>query len=429
MEKVTWHEINLEDKLLFERYLNASERRHGYTFANFYTWRKNKSHVYAEHKNHLIVADTTVSKNWQVYEPLGESPERIIQEGLPINDNYSWVRICSETTHKLLFRENISLDRDNHDYLHSVDELASLKGKKYDGKRNFIRRFYDSYSYKIVPLAKENIQDCYQLIKNWSEQKGMKKGADLVPIHEALDNFNHFSFDGIGVYVEDKMVGFAMGEEAYPGVFVERYEKGFTELIGIYPVLLHELAKHLQGKYDFINREQDLGIPGLRKAKQSWHPSQYVARYLLPGGPDEKVVFEDQQVVIYDSKVLNNQAIKTLYQACEWSIVDREPQKLERSLENSDTVLSAWKGKKLVGIANAISDGELTVFFPTLMVHPDHQRTGIGKLLMEVMLKKYENFSFKVLISEKKAIEFYGKLGFASTQPHAGMWIHNSPDL
>jgi len=429
MEKLSWHELTLQDQQLFDRYFQTSKQRHGYTFANFYTWREHKSHLYAEYKDHLIVADTSVSKNWQVYEPLGKSPESIIQEGLPIKDDYNWVRICSETIHKLLFRESISLDRNNQEYVHVVDELASLTGKKYDAKRNFIRRFHHSYPCEVVPITAANIQDCYALIKAWSEQKGMKDCADCIPISDAIANYHELSFDGICVYIEDKMVGFAIGEEAYPGMFVERYEKGYIEFTGIYPVLLNELAKYLQGRYQFINREQDLGIPGLRKAKLSWHPSSYVVRYQLPGSPDEEVVFEDDQVTIYESKVLNHESIKTLYQACAWSVVDREPQKLEHSLEHSDTVLSAWKGKQLVGIANALSDGQLCVFFPHLIVHPDYQKMGIGKSMMEIMLKKYAHCDQKVLISEKNATKFYKKIGFTDTDPHVGMWIHNSPDL
>lgn len=429
VEKLKWHEISIEHKHLFERYLNNINQGHEYTFANFFTWRKNKSHVFTEYKDHLIVADTSISKNWQLYEPLGESPENIIQAELPINNDYNWIRICSETIHKLLFQENISLDRDNHDYVHLVDEITSLKGKKYDGKRNFIRRFYDSYSYKIVPLTKENIQDCYQLAQVWFGQKGIKSGADLIPLNEIMVNYHHFSFDGIGVYIEDKMVGFALGEEISPGVFGERYEKGFTEFTGIYPVLLHELAKHLQGKYHSINREQDLGIPGLRKSKRSWQPSGYVAKYLLSGSSGERVVFKDKQITIYESKVLNEQAVKNLYQACKWSVVDRAPENLEHSLKHSDTVLSAWKGEHLIGVANAVSDGKLVVYFPHLIVHPDHQKTGIGKSLMKIMLKKYENCDQKVLISHAQATKFYDKLGFMDTSPHVGMWIHNSPDL
>lgn len=429
MEKLIWHEVALANKDLFERYLTTTNKQgHEYTFANFFTWRKNKSHLFAEYKDHLIVADTSVSKNWRVYEPLGESPEVIIQVGLPIKDDYNWIRISSETIHKLLFQENINLDRDNHDYIYSVDELASLEGKKYDGKRNFIRRFYDSYAYEIIPLTETNIQDCYQLAKVWSEQKGMKDGADLIPLNEVILNYHSLSFSGIGIYVEGTMAGFAMGEEICPGLFGERYEKGFIEFTGIYPVLLHELAKYLQGRYQSINREQDLGIPGLRKSKQSWYPSRYVAKYILSGS-DEKVVFEDDQVTIYESKVLNNHAIRTLYQACNWSIIDRAPEKLEHSLEHSDTVLSAWKGKQLVGVANAISDGELVVYFPHLIVHPDHQKTGIGKSLMEIMLTKYKHCDQKVVISHKEATKFYQKLGFEDTHPHAGMWIHNSSDL
>ncbi len=430
MKKAIWHELIIENKNLFESYLNAANKQgHEYTFANFYTWRKNKSHLYTEYRDHLIIADTSVGKNWRFYEPIGESPESIIQAGIPISDDYNWIRISSETIHKLLFQKNINLDRDNHDYVYSVDELASLEGKKYDGKRNFIRRFYDSYSYEIVPLSEKNIQDCYQLAKTWSEQKGMKDGADLIPLNEVTLNYHYLSFDGIGIYVEGKMVGFALGEEICPGLFGERYEKGFTEFTGIYPVLLHELAKHLKGKYHSINREQDLGIPGLRKSKQSWQPSRYVAKYMLSGSSEEKVVFEDNRVTIYESKVLNNHAIKTLYRACEWSIIDRAPEKLEHSLEHSDTVLSAWKGKQLVGIANAISDGELVVYFPHLIVHPDYQKTGIGKSLMEIMLERYEHCDQKIVISHEQATQFYEKLGFTDASPHAGMWIHNSSDL
>ncbi len=427
---IKWSPITLKQQSKFEELLQSHPvAGHEYSFANFYSWRENKNYLYAEYKNHLLIADTSVSKNWKIYEPIGPKPNKIIQEELPIDDEYSWGRISSKTAHKLTVDDQVLLDRDNHDYLYNVRDIVYLEGKKYDGKRNFIKKFHEKYNATVKPITKENIRDCYELSVKWAEQKNLSNSGDLFPLKEIIQNWDRFSFQGIGIYIENTMAGFALGEALSDDVFGERYEKGFTEFKGIYAALLHELAIYLHPQFTRINREQDLGIPGLRKSKLSWSPSGFVGKYMLSGIRSTKPICEERGFQIFDAKVLNDDSVQELYKACEWSVVERAPEKLAYALEHSDTVLSAWERNKLVGIATAISDGALVAYFPHLLVHPDFQKQGIGEMLVQCMIKKYESFDQKILISHKEALGFYKKQGFQISDPHKGMWIHNSEDL
>ena len=90
----------------------------------------------------------------------------------------------------------------------------------------------------------------------------------------------------------------------------------------------------------------------------------------------------------------------------------KEPERLQRAIKNSDKVYTAWDNKKLVGLINAISDGELTVFFHNLLVSPDYQRQGIGNELVEKMLKHYVKYEIKIINALEPAINFYKKRGF-----------------
>ena len=91
---------------------------------------------------------------------------------------------------------------------------------------------------------------------------------------------------------------------------------------------------------------------------------------------------------------------------------------------NSDTLVTAWENKKLVGLGNAISDGYLVVYHPHLLVHPDDQGKGIDKMIFDKMQEKYSNFHMQMLTADGKAIDFYKKNGFERAGQIEPMWIY-----
>jgi GNAT superfamily N-acetyltransferase len=128
-------------------------------------------------------------------------------------------------------------------------------------------------------------------------------------------------------------------------------------------------------------------------------------------------------ITISETRELNIDDIIALYKANEWSSADK-PEQLFKGLLNSDTLITAWENKKLVGLGNAISDGYLVVYYPHLLVHPDYQGKGIGKMIFDKMQQKYCSFHMQMLTADGKAIDFYKKNGFERAGQTEPMWIY-----
>lgn len=121
-------------------------------------------------------------------------------------------------------------------------------------------------------------------------------------------------------------------------------------------------------------------------------------------------------------KTIPENELKNLFLSVEWSS-GQYPKRLKAALENSDTLLSAWDGDKLVGLINALSDKVMTVYFHYLLVVPEYQSRGIGRKLVEMMLDKYQEYDRKVLIAYNDKLEFYKKCGFVPHDDKTPMFI------
>ncbi|MGB6606854.1 MAG: GNAT family N-acetyltransferase [Atribacterota bacterium] len=132
-------------------------------------------------------------------------------------------------------------------------------------------------------------------------------------------------------------------------------------------------------------------------------------------------------IEIKETKEVNKEKIIELYQANKWSSAEK-PDLLYKALMNSDSLITAWDGNRLVGLGNAISDGYLVVYYPHLLVHPDYQGKGIGRMIVDRFQKKYENFHQQMLTADGRAIDFYRKCGFEKAGSTQSMWIYQGGD-
>lgn len=128
-------------------------------------------------------------------------------------------------------------------------------------------------------------------------------------------------------------------------------------------------------------------------------------------------------IAISDTRNIKAGDIIDLYKANKWSSAEK-PLVLYNALINSHSLFSAWDKDRLVGIGNAISDGYLVVYYPHLLVHPDYQGKGIGRLIVEKMQDKYKHFHMQILTADGKAIDFYKKAGFVRAGLTEPMWIY-----
>lgn len=132
-------------------------------------------------------------------------------------------------------------------------------------------------------------------------------------------------------------------------------------------------------------------------------------------------------ISVREDKRLDQEQILALYKINHWSAADK-PRALMNALFNSHTLVTAWDGARLVGLGNAISDGHLVVYYPHLLVHPEYQGKGIGKMIIERLKTRYEGFHQQVLVADGKAVAFYEKCGFERAGETVPMWIYAGND-
>jgi GNAT superfamily N-acetyltransferase len=130
---------------------------------------------------------------------------------------------------------------------------------------------------------------------------------------------------------------------------------------------------------------------------------------------------------ISTSKLPNKKELFELYKANKWSSANKIDA-LHKAMVHSETVVTVYLDNRLVGLANAISDQSLVVYFPHLLVHPLYQKMGLGGQLIDVMLEKYRGFHQQMLVADDAAVSFYKKKGFRKAVNTTSMWIYENVD-
>ncbi len=127
-----------------------------------------------------------------------------------------------------------------------------------------------------------------------------------------------------------------------------------------------------------------------------------------------------------DDKDLPKDDLLTLYRAADWSSAEK-PDQLHRGMRNSHSLVTAWDGDRLVGLANAISDGHLVVYYPHVVVHPDYRGRGVGRGMMARLMRKYEGFHQHSILADPRSVGFFQRCSFQQS-PCAAMWIYDADD-
>lgn len=170
----------------------------------------------------------------------------------------------------------ISIDRDMFDYVYRVSDLINLKGKKYHQKRNHISFFEKNFNWSYEEINSKNIDDCLKMNEEWEKLNAdkLRTGTALeeIAIKTAFEYFEQLNFVGGLIKVEGNVVAYTFGEEINEKTFCTHVEKAFSHLRGSYATINREFAKNTIYSYEYVNREEDMGIDGLRKSKLSYHP-------------------------------------------------------------------------------------------------------------------------------------------------------------
>lgn len=213
-----------------------------------------------------------------------EKNEKIYFRGIT-KDVYEFIK--SNYDEKFDFIE----ERDLFDYIYDAESLRTLAGRKNQKKRNhinyFLHEYKDRFYYKR--LDSSNFDECINLLNEWSDKKEENNDYDegiddeLVGIKKIFDNYENLKdiLKISGIYVDDKLEAFTIGELLNPNMALVHIEKANANIRGLYPYINQQFILNEFKDVEFVNREEDLGIEGLRKAKLSYHPIRFVEKYTV----------------------------------------------------------------------------------------------------------------------------------------------------
>ncbi|MEN6411854.1 MAG: phosphatidylglycerol lysyltransferase domain-containing protein [Veillonellales bacterium] len=177
-----------------------------------------------------------------------------------------------------------TFDRDDSDYVYSLPALTELKGRKYHGKKNHVNQFKKSYSqYEYLPLTADLAEQCMATEIDWWEKRRRAVDAtfEKQAIGRALTNMDALAFQGGVIRIDDRVEAFTFGEPITGDMAVIHVEKGNPEIKGIFSVINQEFCRHNWQNMIYINREEDIGLPGLRRSKMSYHPVKLIEKFVV----------------------------------------------------------------------------------------------------------------------------------------------------
>ena len=279
--------LEIEDLSIFNQvFKNNPPVISEFTFTNLYAWRDAYKFQVALWDNFIIIRSDS-QKQSRFLNPIGRGNIRTVIENILKNTSGTFIRIPEAT--KSLFSEDerfkIEEDRDNSDYLFKMQDLITLPGKKYDGKRNLIRKFKSTHSYEYIKLQQTNAPECLKfeeawcLLKDCAGVEGLNNERHA--IREMVKNFSAFDLIGGAIKIEREICALAIGQKLNKDTLVLHILKADPNIIGLYQVIHNEFLKQEGKAFQYVNMEQDLGIEGLRKSKLSYHPVKMIKKYTI----------------------------------------------------------------------------------------------------------------------------------------------------
>jgi hypothetical protein len=269
--------MDLRD-VLHPRFQCLAEGISEFTFAGIYLFRHKHSYRLSLLPGEFFLISGKDGDDTFFMLPFGLPDKDTLKE---LFTQFGTMKAASETQAKVLSEEGYSIieDRDNFDYLYRREELANLKGRKFHKKKNLVNRFLENNQCRVEPLLEEYKDDAIAVLDQWEERHSQ---ADYLAAKEAIEKMWPLQLCGGIYYINDKPAAYSLGEELARGKwFAVHFEKAIrsNEYTGIYQYINQSFTSLLPEKYEMINREQDLGVLGLRKAKESYNPAGFVRKY------------------------------------------------------------------------------------------------------------------------------------------------------
>ena len=299
--------IDIENRQILEEYLNGYEyKTSGLSFSALYMWRDINRFSYEiigdymciSGVSHLELEDGIIlpfmfppltrtgeyDKN-SLRETIYKAKKHFEKAGQPFSLRlvpFHLMEIIKEACPEMCFRD----DRPNYDYIYSTQELIELKGRAFHGKKNHLNYFKRTYDYEYVELTSDMSEDAMEFISEFNKRKEVPahEMAMLKMEEEAMDdvlrNIEKVGYSAGAILIDGKIEAIAIGGKLGKNTITEHVEKANVNYRGLYQAINNEFCKNVAAKAKYINREEDMGIPNLRKAKLSYNPVKLLEKYI-----------------------------------------------------------------------------------------------------------------------------------------------------
>lgn len=286
--------ITIDQKDLYSPYLRCgSHRGCAYSFVNLFLWGRQKA---ALAEDQLVIFSQYDRKSVYLYPAGCGDPEKTLsailqdaeERGIPCRLVGLSQEDCALLEKLYPGRLRCRFDRDAFDYVYPIEKMATFSGKKLQKKRNHLNRFRaDNPEHRFEEITDENIGVVESLIEKWYR---LRIEADphsdfqleQAAIKKALRYRKELGLEGLILYTTDGAVAMTLGSFLNDETFDVHFEKALDTVDGSYPAITNGFARHLAEKYPslrYLNREDDMGLEGLRKAKLSYYPEHMVEKY------------------------------------------------------------------------------------------------------------------------------------------------------
>ncbi len=265
-----------------------------YNFGNIYIWDKHYRQLVCRFGERMLTK-LRYDGNPTFVFPIGTGPLRPAVEALRefavLKDYPLCLRGITEKHRQQLEEEypgrfDYKEDTDCGDYIYRAERLSTYSGKALHGKKNHCNRFEAENDWDFVPMTRELIPGCLDMLDLWSEENAQRLDKSIAYEHDAIIRafaaYEQLGLEGGVLRISGKIVGFTVGEFACRNTFDVHFEKAESSINGAYPMVCRELARMLMAKYpqlEYMNREDDMGFESLRQSKLSYKPEYLLKKY------------------------------------------------------------------------------------------------------------------------------------------------------
>ncbi len=293
--QLEFREVTLADKTWIDAYLKPYQLENSESSFTYYIiWGLGGRIKVAECQDVLYTRLQFGSYPPFMFAPVPKDPECDYMRAVSVAiEHFIWkegmlpVFRCITEPFKQMFEEQcpglpLEAERDIFDYIYSADDLITLRGKKFHSKRNHINQFSSVYQYEYRPLTTDMYDACMEICENWLKGKDPEQPGimgELQAIRFMIPNMEPLGVQGGGIFINDKLCAFSLGERLREDIALIHVEKADAAFNGLYAVINQQFAQHAWHDVKWINREEDMGLEGMRKAKLSYNPVKLVEKY------------------------------------------------------------------------------------------------------------------------------------------------------